>query len=69
MAEKYGTDCEEWFSPKYRGFRQQCCSCGLVHVIDFRIKDGEIEIRFKRHERATAAVRRTKKKSVVIVDD
>lgn len=52
----------EWIYPKRKGYRQCCCDCGLVHEIDFRIvkvgKKSYIEIRFRRNERATAAVRR-----------
>lgn len=48
----------EWMRVVKRGFREQCCDCGLVHDLDFRIVDGNIEIRTRRNERATAAVRR-----------
>jgi hypothetical protein len=48
----------EWFRPKKKGFREQCCGCGLVHVVDFRIVDGRVELRARQDARATAAVRR-----------
>jgi hypothetical protein len=48
----------EWFRPKMRGFREQCCHCGLIHVIDYRIKDGGVEFRAVVDYRATAAARR-----------
>ena len=51
----------EWVRPKRRGFREACCDCGLVHVVDHRIvKDSKglaIEVRVSRNERATAVVR------------
>lgn len=52
----------EWFRPVRRQFREQCCDCGLVHVVDFRMVDGTIEFRARRDGRATAAVRRRGKK-------
>jgi len=48
----------EWTRPRMRGFREQCCDCGLIHRIDFRIVDGSVEFRATRDERATAAARR-----------
>lgn len=49
----------EWLAVPKRGFKEQCCSCGLVHRVNFRITDkGAIEIQTFRDERATAAVRR-----------
>jgi hypothetical protein len=58
-----------WLRVPKRGFRLKCCSCSLVHVVDFRIVDGQIEIRMDRHERATSAARRSLRRGVVIVDD
>ena len=26
----------EWVSPIRRGYKMQCCDCGLVHKMDFR---------------------------------
>lgn len=48
----------EWFTPKRKGFREQCCDCGLVHIVDYRIVNGQIQFRSRRDARATAAVRR-----------
>jgi hypothetical protein len=48
----------EWTRPRMRDFREQCCDCGLIHRLDFRIVDGRIEFRTRRDERATAAARR-----------
>lgn len=36
----------EWYTPIKRGFLNKCCGCGLVHVIDFRLKGGEIQLKF-----------------------
>ena len=29
----------EWTRPRMRDFRKQCCDCGLIHRLDFRIVD------------------------------
>lgn len=47
-----------WIRPVSRGYRIACCDCGLVHSMDSRVRDGMIEIRFARDERATGAKRR-----------
>jgi hypothetical protein len=48
----------EWTRPRMKDFREQCCDCGLIHRLDFRIVDGRIEFRTRRDDRATAAARR-----------
>jgi hypothetical protein len=48
----------EWISVPKRGFKEQCCSCGLVHKTDFRVVDGVVQFRCVVDNRATAAVRR-----------
>lgn len=59
----------EWCRPAHRGFREQCCDCGLVHTVDFQVCDHEgrpvklprgwfVRFRASRNPRATAAVRR-----------
>ena len=30
----------EWTRPRMRNFREQCCDCGLIHRLDFRIVEG-----------------------------
>jgi hypothetical protein len=32
-------DYGEWTRPRMRDFREQCCDCGLIHRLDFRIVD------------------------------
>lgn len=60
----------DWFAFTLAGgVRQQCCSCGLVHEIEFRRKGGKLQMRFMRNERATGAARRSRKRKVVIVDE
>ena len=31
----------EWTRPRLRDFREQCCDCGLIHRLDFRIVDAK----------------------------
>jgi hypothetical protein len=50
----------EWIRPRMRNFREQCCDCGLIHRLDFRIVDDRIEFQTRRDNRATAAARRSK---------
>ncbi len=50
----------EWFRPTKRGFREQCCDCGLVHTLNFRIKDGHIEFQTFRNGPATGGARKNK---------
>lgn len=48
----------EWILPVANGHRHQCCDCGLVHKVDYRIVDGKVEFRSTRDGRATGQVRR-----------
>lgn len=57
-----------WVRPKHRGFKEQCCDCGLVHRWDFRVVDEGVEFRVFRDERGTAAARRKLKRRVIIID-
>ena len=56
----------EWTRPRMRDFREQCCDCGLIHRLDFRIVDDgkgtrrrglRIDFALRRDDRATAAAR------------
>jgi hypothetical protein len=51
-----------WIRPVHEGYRLACCDCGSVHKVDFRVVDGFVEIRFARHRRATAQIRRHMKR-------
>lgn len=39
------------------GYRLQCCDCGLVHRMDFRLHKGQIQFRVFFDGRATKAAR------------
>lgn len=47
-----------WVQPVRKGYKLCCCDCGLVHDMDFRIKDNRIQFRVARNNRSTAMVRR-----------
>lgn len=51
----------EWLPVKKRGFLEQCCDCGLVHRVNYRVMEGSIEVQSFRDNRATAAARRKRK--------
>ncbi len=50
----------EWVRVPKKNYREQCCDCGLVHRINFRIKDGHIEIQAFRDGPATGGARKNK---------
>lgn len=51
----------EWVQPRRRGYRMMCCDCGLVHVLNFRIKKRRIQLQAFRDNRATANSRRARR--------
>ena len=48
----------EWVLPIAEGYQMECCDCGLVHTIDFRVVDGRAQMRMRRDRRATLMKRR-----------
>ena len=50
-----------WVTPIRKGYKMACCDCGLVHRLDFRVKDKAIQFKVERDNRATAAMRRARK--------
>jgi hypothetical protein len=50
----------EWVRPSRTHHRMKCCDCGLVHVINFRVRKGHIEFQAFRHKQATRDARRRK---------
>lgn len=58
-SEYYHVTDGEWIEVQMRNNRDQCCDCGLIHRIDYRINDkGKIEMRAYRDPRATNGARR-----------
>lgn len=53
----------EWGTPVMRGFRMMCCSCSLVHKINFRVDRGnQVSMQVFVDNRATAAARAAQKR-------
>ena len=52
----------EWVTPRRRLHKIRCCDCGLVHIMQFRIKKGILEFRAWRDNKATSASRRKQEK-------
>lgn len=53
----------QWVNPVQEGYKMACCDCGLVHRLDFKVaEDGFVSLRAFRDNRATAAIRRERKK-------
>lgn len=56
----------EWIEPKRKAFIDQCCDCGLTHVIDFAVVDKNkkrvpgvtVQFKLRVDRRKTAASRR-----------
>jgi hypothetical protein len=69
MGLKYVEDQGEWFAFLLKeSARLQCCGCGLTHDISVRRVGRRYEMRITRHEPATAAACRARKKILVIAD-
>ncbi len=61
MSKKYPQAQDgEWIQPVRHGYKIECCDCGLVHAINFRIKNKHIQYQAFRDNRATGQVRRHK---------
>lgn len=59
----------EWHEPIHNGYKMVCCDCGLVHDVDFRIRDfDQVQMRVRRNNRSTALVRRHHNITVVHPD-
>lgn len=48
----------EWVTIPWRGFKEQCCSCGLVHKTDYRVVNGQLQFKSYRDPRATGGARK-----------
>lgn len=56
----------EWIEPTRKGFIDQCCDCGLTHVIDFEVVDKNknkvpgvtVQFKLRVDRRKTSASRR-----------
>ncbi len=49
----------EWVEVPMRGFKDQCCDCGLIHKMNFRVNaKGRIEFQAFRDGKATGGARK-----------
>lgn len=51
----------EWIAIPWKGYKEMCCSCGLVHRIDYRVVDGQLHAKSTADHRATNGARRHSK--------
>lgn len=53
----------EWVQPVASPdhYRMACCTCGLVHNLEFRVVDGRAQFRASLNNRATGQMRRRKR--------
>ena len=58
--EYYWVTDGEWVAVPWRGFKEQCCSCGYVHKTDFRVVEGTLQFRSTVDSRATGGARKNK---------
>ncbi len=54
---KKGKWCK-WVQPIRKGYKMACCTCGLVHDMEFRLYRGSIQFRARANNRATGQLRR-----------
>jgi hypothetical protein len=48
----------EWVEIPWKGFKEMCCGCGLIHKVDYRVMEGKLQFRCVVDPRATNAARR-----------
>ena len=48
----------EWVEIPWKGFMEQCCGCGLIHKVDYRVVEGKLQFKCVVDQRATSAARR-----------
>jgi len=62
----------DWITPNMAHYSLECCDCGLVHTLEFRVvaydlpgtpNPYRVEFRARRNMRATGQVRRYKKRT------
>jgi hypothetical protein len=46
-----------WVQPRPTAYLMACCDCHLVHVMQFRLQRGRIQLRAFRHDAETARLR------------
>ena len=59
----------EWVEPIKKDYQMECCDCGLVHKMDFKVMKKQVYFRCHRDNRATAQTRRREKIKVIYKDE
>lgn len=49
----------DWIQPVKHGYKMQCCDCGLVHTMDFRIAEERVQFRAKRGKPKSRAAKKS----------
>lgn len=52
---------QEWIRIPFRGHKDACCDCGLVHVINYRLVEGTLEMQVEKIDKRATSARRRKK--------
>ena len=55
----------EWLRPVKSSYVVACCDCGLVHTINFRITDSDVEFQVFSAPRETKLLRRLEARTLV----
>lgn len=51
----------DWIEPAQE-YKARCCDCGLVHLFQYRVMNGRVQMKAKRDNRSTAASRAAHKR-------
>jgi hypothetical protein len=41
-------DPNEWVTISWNAQHEECCNCGLVHIVDYRVHNGKLQFRARR---------------------
>jgi hypothetical protein len=52
---------DEWYEASWKGQRDMCCTCGLVHITDYKVENGKLMFRARQSQRATKEARKKHK--------
>lgn len=57
-------DPEKWYAVAFgsKPFMEECCDCGLVHDVEYKVEGGKFWVRFKRNEPETRKARQRMKR-------
>lgn len=41
-------DSNEWVTISWTAQHEECCECGLRHIVDYRVENGKLQFRARR---------------------